>query len=399
MTWDEGSKQARQMQRLLRHQQVVHLLRSSGPMARADLAEELGLDRPTMTAIVRELIEAGALVELEVQGSGSRGRPRTLLGCNPKVRRVIGIEIDPLRARVVLADGAGIISSEGETPTGKRRPTAVVQSIIRIAKKLISESSGGRVVAAGVCIPGYVDDASGLVIESHELGWKIIDLGALISKALGIPVAVQDITKAVTLTEAIAGKARESRLAVVLDYGHRLGIGLIRNGRPSAGATGVAGAIGHIQLYGGKIQCCCGRIGCVEAEISMQAMQAAAPQTAGVPFDDIDFDSVVRRSTADPESQRIVRDVVDRVAHLAVLIEALIDPELLVIAGLIVEFDELAAALEARIEELRPPERKGRTATVRSHVRRNNRVGGVSVVVALQQLDPAISGMWGTADA
>lgn len=367
-------------------------------MARADLADELGLDRPTMTALVRELIEAGALVELEVQGSGSRGRPRTMLGCNPEVRRVIGIEIDPARARVVLADGAGIISSEGETPTGQRRPAAVVRSIIRIAKQLISASAGGPVVAAGVCIPGYVDDASGRVIQSHELAWNNIELGSLISEALGIPTAVQDTTKAVTLTEAIAGKAREARLAVVLDYGHRLGIGLIRNGRPSGGVTGVAGAIGHIQLYGGTTQCCCGRIGCVEAEASMQAMQAAAPQTVGVPFDAIDFDEVVRTSTADPESQRIIRDVVDRVAHLVVLFEALIDPELLVIAGLIVEFDELAAALEARIEELRPPERRDRTTTVRSDVRRNTRVAGVSVVVALQQLDPAIRGMWGSAD-
>lgn len=131
------------MQRLLRQQQVVHLLRSSGPKARADLADELGLDRPTMTAIVRDLIAAGALVELEIQGSGSRGRPRTLLGCNPEARRVIGIEIDPSRARIVLADGAGIISSEGETPTGQRRPAAVIRSVISVAKKLIRTSAGG----------------------------------------------------------------------------------------------------------------------------------------------------------------------------------------------------------------------------------------------------------------
>lgn len=382
------------MQRLLRQQQVVHLLRSSGPKARADLADELGVDRPTMTAIVRDLIAAGALVELEIQGSGTRGRPRTLLGCNPEVRRVIGIEIDPSRARVVLADGAGIISSEGETPTGQRRPAAVIRSIISVAKKLIRTSAGGPVVAAGVCIPGYVDDAKGFVIQSHELGWARIDLGALISKGLGIPTAVQDITKAVTLTEAIAGKARESRLAIVLDYGHRLGFGLIQNGRPTAGITGVGGAIGHIPLYGGTARCCCGRIGCVEAEASMQAMQSAAPQTAGVPFDDIDLDAVVRSTAANKESQRIVRDVIDRIAHLTVLMEAFVDPELLVIAGLIVEFEELAAALEARIEEVRPPERRGRTTTVRSHVRRNSRVAGVPVVVALQQLDPAIRGMW-----
>ncbi|AMD53561.1 hypothetical protein ATO49_00500 [Mycolicibacterium fortuitum subsp. fortuitum DSM 46621 = ATCC 6841 = JCM 6387] len=82
--------------------------------------------------------------------------------------------------------------------------------------------------------------------------------------------------------------------------------------------------------------------------------------------------------------------MLDRIAHTAILMEALVDPEILILTGLITEFEELIVALEARIDEIRPPERNGRTTTVRSHIGRDYRV---AVIVALQQLDPDIAGL------
>ncbi|ULN42507.1 ROK family protein [Mycolicibacterium crocinum] len=388
----ESTKQSRQVARLLQRQRVVHLLRTSGPLARADLADRLGLPRPSVTALVADLIEDGTLVELEsrVEGVSSRGRPRILLGCNPEARRVLGIRIDGIRARVILADATANISAEGETPTGDREPVAVIRSITRLAKKLMSDSTGKPASVVGVCIPGLVDDTTGLVIASHEVGWTNVELGKLLSRDLGIPVAVQDTTKAITLAETIAGQAREARSAVVLDHGGRLGVGLIIDGRPYAGSTGVAGAIGHVPVYGSTASCRCGRTGCMEADMSMYAMQAAAPQTIGKTYDEVDIDALRRENAGNEQSQNIVRDVIDRVAHTAAMIEALLDPELVIVGGLITDFDELADALVARIDELRSPERQGRTTTVRSTIGRD---APIAVIVALQQLDPDIAGM------
>ncbi|WP_233209276.1 ROK family transcriptional regulator [Mycobacterium sp. ENV421] len=388
----ESTKQSRQVARLLQRQRVVHLLRTSGPLARADLADRLGLPRPSVTTLVADLIDDGTLVELEsrIEGVSSRGRPRILLDCNPEARRVLGIRIDGIRARIILADATGNISKEEETPTGDREPAVVIRSITRIAKKLMSEPDGKRASVVGVCIPGLVDDTTGLVVASHELGWTNVELGKLLSRDLGMPVAVQDTTKAITLAETIAGAAREARTAVVLDHGGRLGVGLIIDGRPYAGSSGIAGAIGHVPVYGSSTPCRCGRIGCVEADMSMYAMQAAAPQTVGKTYDQVDIEAVRQETARNQQSQDIIRDVIDRVAHTAALIEALLDPELIIVAGLIVEFDELADGLIARIDELRPPERQGRTTTVRSDIGRD---APIAVIVALQQLDPDIAGM------
>jgi predicted NBD/HSP70 family sugar kinase len=295
-----------------------------------------------------------------------------------------------------LADATGNISNEGQTPTGERDAAAVIRSITRIARKLMDDSAGKQASVAGVCIPGLVDDTTGLVIASHELGWTNVELGKLVSRDLGIPVAVQNTTRAITLAETIAGEAREARSAVVLDYGGRVDVGLIIDGRPYAGSTGVAGAIGHVPVYGSSAPCRCGRTGCVEADMSMYAMQAAAPQTIGKTYEEVDVDAVRQVTARSEPAQNIIRDVIDRVAHTALMIEALLDPELLIVAGLIVEFDELAGALQARIDELRPPERQGRTRTVRSNI---GRTAPISVIVALQQLDPDIAGMMHSPDA
>ena len=118
--------------------------------------------------------------------------------------------------------------------------------------------------------------------------------------------------------------------------------------------------------------------------------QAVAPQTLGVAFDDIDVDAIGQATNRNPQSQKIIHEVIDKIAHTVVLIEAVIDPEILVLAGFIIEFEELVDALETRIDELRSPERRSRTTTLRSQIHRDSRL---SILVALEQLDSDIAGL------
>jgi predicted NBD/HSP70 family sugar kinase len=344
--------------RLLHRQRVVHLLRTSGPLARSDLARILGVTRSTITAIVTDLVADGTLVELDhrVDGPNSRGRPRTLLVCNPLVRRVVGIWIDERHAHIVIADATGNVSNQGHTPVGERDPYSVIESIVHIGKELM-DSPGGPVAAAGICIPGFVNSAAGTVDESGSPAWSQVALGQSISQGLEIPAAVMNTTHALTLAEAIAGKARGARSAVVLDCGACIGVGLIIDGRPYTGATGAAGVVGF---------------------------------TGGTPLDEPEFSSLWHAAHRDPPSQNMIRDIVDRIAYTALLIEAIVDPELLIISGLSSELEELGSALQSRITELRQLPRRDRTKTELSHIGREHRV---PVIVALQQLDEDIAAL------
>ena len=327
-----------------------------------------------MTTVVGDLVDDGTLVELDerVEGPGYRGRPRILLGCNPGSRRVLGVLIDERRTSVVLANATGEVCGEGETPTTGRTPESLIQSIIDIAKRLIDADPGRTALAAaGVCVPGLVDTGKGMVIESRTLGWSGVDLGGPISRAMGAPTAVQDVTQALALAEAISGEARSVPSAVILDCGGHVGAGLITDGRPFTGSTGVAGAIGHIPDLGGRASCRCGRIGCLETLVALDP--------AGAPG--------LSRHT-----DTTVEEVVERIAQMAIFVESLLDPEVLIVTGPLPELEQLLDAVTVRIDEIRPPERWGRTTTIRSRIGRDKRVG---VIVALQQFDPDIAGMAG----
>lgn len=117
-------------------------------------------------------------------------------------------------------------------------------------------------------------------------------------------------------------------------------------------------------------------------------MHSVTPAAVGVPLDKIDLNAVAADVERNPDYQKTIREVIDQIAHTAVLIESLLDPEVLILAGLICEFEEMIDALRTRINAIRPTERRGRTTTVRSQIGRNYRA---SVVVALQQLDPDIA--------
>jgi predicted NBD/HSP70 family sugar kinase len=380
-----------QGQRLLQRQRVVHLLRTSGPLARADLAQALGVSRSTITTIVADLIADETLVELDhrVEGPNARGRPRILLGCNPRARRVVGIWINEHRARIVLADATGNVSAEGHTPTGGRDPDSVMASIVEIAEQL-TDSPGGAVAAAGVCIPGFVNIATGTVDESRLLGWSKIDLGHLLSRRLGVPTAVLNTTHALTLAEAIAGEARGARSAVILDCGRQFGAGLIIDGRPYTGATGAAGVIGRLPFDPARTQCRCSRDDCTDTTMPTGESRAHVPHVADVPLEELDLAAVWHEVHQGPEARDMARDVIDRIAHTALFMEALIDPEMLIIAGLDSELEELGSALHSRIMELRPLPRRSRTSTVRSRIGSGHLV---SVIVALQQLDDDIAAL------
>jgi len=60
-----------------------------------------------------------------------------------------------------------------------------------------------------------------------------------------------------------------------------IGGGWILNGRPYAGADGLAGEIGHLVVQPGGFLCPCGKYGCLEAEASGPGDGSASQVVSG----------------------------------------------------------------------------------------------------------------------
>jgi predicted NBD/HSP70 family sugar kinase len=380
-----------QLLRAAHRHQTTELLRVSGPLSRTELAERLGLTRSAVTAIVADLIDDGVLHELEGDPTSARGRgrPRVLVGCNPGAAQVLGIQIGARNARVVLADAAGDVVERSVVDVTGADARTVVDRVGRTAARLAG--GGGAIAAVGVCLPGSVDTTTGTVLRSDVLGWDGVPVADLLGHRLGAPAFAQDVTQAATLAEALYGAAAGATNAIVLDYGGRFGVGLIIGGDLHRGSSGLAGSVGHTPVYGDTTPCRCGRSGCLEAVATSHGMVAALGSANRDPRDDsAAFAAVIEGARAgDPTVRAAVARALDHAAHFTTALVGLLDPDVLVLAGLIDRYPDITSELEERIVSLLPAERAGRLTIRTSTLGSEAWVKG-AVLVALQQLQPHV---------
>src|SRR5262245_14594271 len=73
--------------------QVLRLLRTRGPLSRAEVARQSGLSAPTVSKAVASLLRAGLLEEVDAPEL-ARGRPAPKLRLAVTSAQVLGIAID-----------------------------------------------------------------------------------------------------------------------------------------------------------------------------------------------------------------------------------------------------------------------------------------------------------------
>lgn len=134
----------------------------------------------------------------------------------------------------------------------------------------IAPAAAGRV---GVGVAGQVLGATGVVMNAPNLGWRDVAFGALLQKALGVPVRVANDLSVAAWGEKRFGAARGLEDVVLVFVGSGVGSGLILGGRLHDGAQGVAGELGHIKVRFPRPgftprRCGCGQLGCLEAYTS-----------------------------------------------------------------------------------------------------------------------------------
>ncbi|MFN2125372.1 MAG: MarR family transcriptional regulator, partial [Candidatus Promineifilaceae bacterium] len=86
---------------------ILHTLRTNAPLSRADLAARTGLNKASVTSMVRELIAHGWVKELGVNSAVVEiGRPRINLAPDPDAGFFIGAEINVDFISIIIANFA-----------------------------------------------------------------------------------------------------------------------------------------------------------------------------------------------------------------------------------------------------------------------------------------------------
>ncbi|MER6803801.1 ROK family protein [Streptomyces sp. NPDC000678] len=247
-----------------------------------------------------------------------------------------------MKAALVGADGA--LLHQARRATGRERgPDAVVADILDFAAELRAhgaERYGEPARAAGVAVPGIIDEAKGVAVYAANLGWRDVPLRARLAERLGgVPVALGHDVRAGGLAEGRigAGRGTDRFLFVPLGTGIAGAIGI--DGRVEAGAHGFAGEIGHIVVRPGGAPCPCGQRGCLERFASAAAVSEAWAAACGDPGADA-ADCARAVESGDARARAVWQEAVDALADGLVTALTLLDPRTLIIGGGLAEAGE-----------------------------------------------------------
>ncbi|AEW94811.1 ROK family protein [Streptantibioticus cattleyicolor NRRL 8057 = DSM 46488] len=243
-----------------------------------------------------------------------------------------------------------LVGPDGEPLHEERRPTergrgpgAVVDSVLEFAAALRERGMrdhGEPAAAAGVAVPGVVDDAAGVAVYSANIGWRDVPMRALLAERLGgVPVALGHDLRCGGLAEGRlgAGRGQDRFLFLALGTGIAAAIGI--DGRIEAGAHGYAGEIGHIVVRPGGRGCPCGQNGCLETESSASAVARDWAEASGDP-EATAAGCAHAVAEGDPRALAVWRNAVDTLAAGLVTGLTLLDPRVIVIGGGLAEAGE-----------------------------------------------------------
>ncbi|MFG2956061.1 ROK family protein [Streptomyces sp. NPDC048291] len=273
------------------------------------------------------------------------------------MRHVIALDVGGTGMKAALVGPDGELLHRDRRATGRDRgPDAVVTAILDFAAELKAYGErhlGEPASAAGLAVPGIVDERAGVAVYAANLGWRDVPLRTLLADRLGVPVALGHDVRTGGLAEGRlgAGRGADRFFFVALGTGIAGGFGL--DGRVESGAHGFAGEIGHVVVRPQGAPCPCGQRGCLERYASAAAVSEAWAKAVGDPEADA-ADCAKAVTSGDPNAVRIWGEAVAALADGLVTALTLLDPRVLIIGGGLAEagsvlFEPLREAVEARV--------------------------------------------------
>jgi len=248
-----------------RHQtELLALLRDEGPLSRVELGERLELPRARAAAEVTRLGELG-LVEAAGPSLSRGGRRSTLVRLAEDLR-ILGVDVGATSVGVAVTDAScEVLAHVVESCDVRQGPHAVLSRVMELSEK-VRDTAPGRLLAAGIGLPGPVSFAEGMAVAPPIMpGWDRFPVRDHLGGLLRCPVAVDNDVNAMALGERHAGVARSLDDLLFVKVGTGIGCGIVLGGKVYRGTAGTAGDIGHIRLDDYGPTCACGEIGCLEA--------------------------------------------------------------------------------------------------------------------------------------
>lgn len=326
------------MLRGLGEQAVLESIFGSGPITRPQIASATGLSKPTVSAAVSRLEQAG-LVRAAGTRVGHRGRQPVAYEVNSRAGFVVGADIGGANLRVAAADLFGEPICDDQRATPKDGARSVGEQLLELVTEVIDEAAGahGAPLALGVASPGIIDQASGRVTS---LAYNVVPEGRfdpadVIRARFDIPVIVDNNVNLSAVGEKWFGLARGVSTLVFIALGSGVGLGLMVGDELLRGAHGAAGEIAYLPLASDPFDPRHRLHGGLEDEIGAAGIVAAYNASRGPGDSEVASAQEVFELAGggNGAAHDVVEHVAARLGEAVGTVCAIVDPELVVLGG------------------------------------------------------------------
>jgi hypothetical protein len=176
---------------------VLDLIRAARTISRVKLAAGSGLTAPTITQVVRELIEDGLVVEAG-RGESTGGKPRTLLQLNPQSRYGVGVLLERYTSVVVIVDLAGQpVARASFEGTGLAPPDETLRRVAEHVDSLLAHAGVARSKVLGLGLVGHgpQDRGTGTMLAPQpNPEWDGYPVARRLTELVSLPVLLDRAT-------------------------------------------------------------------------------------------------------------------------------------------------------------------------------------------------------------
>ena len=318
---------------------ALDLLLEHGALSRGKLGELTGLSKPTASQLLGRL-EAAGLVRTSGNSTGRPGPRAQLYEVNPDAAYVAALDVTPVRILSAVADVTGRMVGEFELRTPRRPGSDTVDRV--------REAVDGALAAAGIArsrlsrlvigTPGAFDPhTQRLRYARHLPGWHDPDLLDRIAEAVGMVLDLDNDVNLAAIAEQQVGRARGYPNFVLLWADEGLGAAIVIDGALHRGATGGAGEVGFLPLPETPLVRNVSRInagGFQELAGGKQVLELARRLglRAGTPEL-----AVARALTTPGKGDELLETLAHRVALGLAAIVAVLDPEMVILSGAVLQ--------------------------------------------------------------
>ncbi len=299
------------------------------------ISEGTGLSRPTVHAVLDDLLETG-LVEAASPATAGPGRPARAFRFARETGLVAGVDLGPRGARAIICDLSGRRLGYAELAPERKADLSLIPRALDAAAGSIDL---GRLRAVGVGLPGVVE-ADGRLRASLAMPDLVgLPVAELLAKELEQPIVVDNDIKLAALAEQRGGAGRGYSDVVYLQIGHRLSVSIVLNGVIRQGRHRLAGELGAQRGMRWTRNAQRGQLVWSVRPTSAEVLSAAA--------------------SGDADAQAEVEDFCAQIAGRIATVLLVVDPEVVVVrGGALQDSGALLRPLAAAVEqELVFPER------------------------------------------